>query len=85
MKSKMSGKFTLSRIFEIKLNLRHFTFLPTYTYRRCIVSFMPQYYFSVKLNAKKRQVKIRQTFHPRFGAKKYLLSPKTGVKSIAYF
>ena len=26
----------------------------------CIVSFMPQYYFSVKLIAKKRQVKIRQ-------------------------
>ena len=44
-------------------------FIPTYTYRRCIVSFMPQYYFSMKLIAKKkRQVKIRQIFHSRFGA-----------------
>ena len=41
---------------------------------------MPQYYFSVKLNAKKRQVKIRQTFHPRFGAKKLLLRPEGGEK-----
>ena len=49
-----------SRIFEIKSNLRHFTFIPTYTYRRCIDSFMPQYYFSVKLIAKIRLVKIRQ-------------------------
>ena len=70
----MSGNFTLSRIFEIKLNLRHFTFLPTYTYCRCIVSFMPQYYFSVKLIFKKiaienpptENLKISNTFNPRW-------------------
>ena len=62
MKSKMSRNCTLKRIFEIKLDLRHFTF-------------HPQYYFSVKLIAKKRQVKIRQkkikkihnTFNPGNG------------------
>ena len=50
MKSKMPGDFTLSRIFEIKFNI--LLFIPTYTYLRCKVSFMPKYYFSIKLTAK---------------------------------
>ena len=47
----------------------------------CIVSFMPQYYFSVKLIAKKRQVNIRQQIIKKYAI---LLTPATGVKSKHY-
>ena len=45
MKSKMSGNFTLSRIFEIKLNVRHFTFHPN-IYISCVYS---QFYAPILL------------------------------------
>ena len=71
MKSKMSGNFTLSRRFE--------TFLVLFLYRETQgtnISFFPQYYFSVKLNAKKRQVKIR--FSPPFWGVKVTFTPRNG-------
>ena len=57
--------------------------IPTYTYPRCIVSFMPQYYFCVKLNAKNGKWKSAKLFTFVSGLKSYFYAPKRGWKVIA--
>ena len=40
-------------LYMMNYNMNHRMNIPTYTYLRCIVSFMPQYYYKYKINWKK--------------------------------